>query len=186
MKIPLYCDIEYRDTLGLWLNEHGYSGAMAEVGVLAGSFSRTVLSQWKGSTYYMVDPWIDQPTDVYMEKTVGRDYEALYRECLEQAKRDPRIRIIRKMSVEAAKEVPDNSLDCVFIDANHAYGPVLADMDAWWPKVRLGGIFAGHDYGNDTTFPNFCEVKRAVDRWMSERRRTFVYSRCNSWWCVKR
>lgn len=51
-------------------------------------------------------------------------------------------------SVNAAKHQADGSLDFVFIDADHTYESVLADIDAWLPKVRSGGILAGHDYVN--------------------------------------
>jgi predicted O-methyltransferase YrrM len=49
-------------------------------------------------------------------------------------------------SVEAAKLIPDGSLDFVFIDALHTYEAVLEDLAAWHPKVRRDGIVAGHDY----------------------------------------
>lgn len=56
---------------------------------------------------------------------------------------------IRMSSVEAAKLYPDNSLEFVFIDANHEYEAVKADIEAWYPKVRKGGHIAGHDYISD-------------------------------------
>jgi hypothetical protein len=49
-------------------------------------------------------------------------------------------------SVEAAKLYKDKSLDVVFIDANHSYESVRDDIEAWLPKVKMGGIIAGHDY----------------------------------------
>ncbi len=49
-------------------------------------------------------------------------------------------------SREQAARVPDESLDFVFIDAGHSYAAVRADIDAWWPKVKRGGWFGGHDY----------------------------------------
>lgn len=58
----------------------------------------------------------------------------------------------------AALLFPDESLDFVFVDADHRYESVTADLRAWWPKIRPGGAMAGHDY--DTHWP---EVVRAVD-----------------------
>jgi predicted O-methyltransferase YrrM len=57
------------------------------------------------------------------------------------------IRPIRQSSVEAAALYADNSLDFVFIDAAHDYENVKADIAAWYPKVKVGGTIAGHDYG---------------------------------------
>lgn len=64
---------------------------------------------------------------------------------------------IRMTSIEASKLYDDNSLDFVFIDASHEYEDVKEDILAWLPKVKVGGILAGHDY--DT----FEGVNRAVD-----------------------
>jgi predicted O-methyltransferase YrrM len=67
-------------------------------------------------------------------------------------------RVHRGISWEVASYYTDNSLDCVFIDADHSYDAVSKDIGAWLPKVkRGGGILAGHDY--NWQFPG---VLRAV------------------------
>jgi hypothetical protein len=50
-------------------------------------------------------------------------------------------------SADAAAYFADRSLDFVFIDASHDFDGVRRDVAAWLPKVRVGGIFAGHDAG---------------------------------------
>jgi predicted O-methyltransferase YrrM len=57
-----------------------------------------------------------------------------------------RIRLFQMESQEAVKRYRDGSLDFVWIDGDHTYPSVLADCQAWWPKIRPGGLFAGHDY----------------------------------------
>jgi hypothetical protein len=59
-------------------------------------------------------------------------------------------------SLKAAEAFRDGSLDAVFIDGNHRLEAVRADLAAWIPKVKVGGIIAGHDYDEQ-------EVKQAVD-----------------------
>jgi hypothetical protein len=53
---------------------------------------------------------------------------------------------MRMYTTEAAKLVPDDSLDFIYIDARHDYCGVREDLREWWPKLRMGGILAGHDY----------------------------------------
>ncbi len=52
----------------------------------------------------------------------------------------------RRLSVEAAADFADQSLDFVFIDARHTYVAASEDLAAWWPKVKPGGLLAGHEY----------------------------------------
>jgi hypothetical protein len=59
------------------------------------------------------------------------------------------IKPIKKPSVEAAKIYEDDSLDVVFIDACHEYQCVRDDIAAWYPKIKRGGVMAGHDYYTD-------------------------------------
>ena len=182
----LYVDVECREQIGKWMEDHGYTGEAAEVGCAFGGFAREVLADWKHcSRYHMIDPWWDQPKDVYREKTDDVNFEGRWRDVNRLASEDPRVQLIRALSVDGAKTIADNSLDFVHIDANHAYSFVLDDMDLWWPKLKPGGIFSGDDYYNDTIYPNFNEVKRAVDRWMAEHRLTFTVCRRPAWWCVK-
>lgn len=54
--------------------------------------------------------------------------------------------IRRGLTVDIAQLYPDQSLDFLFVDASHSYDAVLADLNAWVPKVRPGGWIAGHDY----------------------------------------
>jgi hypothetical protein len=49
-------------------------------------------------------------------------------------------------STAAANLYSDNSIDFVFIDAAHDYDSVVADIKAWYPKVKPGGMLSGHDY----------------------------------------
>jgi predicted O-methyltransferase YrrM len=60
------------------------------------------------------------------------------------------------MSVEATRYIDDGSVDFLMLDGDHGYEAVRADIDAWLPKMRRGGVISGDDY----LWPG---VKRAVD-----------------------
>lgn len=64
-------------------------------------------------------------------------------------------------SLAATNMYTDGSLDFVFIDADHSYAAVAADIDAWLPKVRKGGIIAGHDY---CEWPGFGVIQAVTER----------------------
>lgn len=175
----------HREALGYWLNEAGLLGEGAEIGVAKGDFARTVLSQWRGSTYYMIDPWVKQSKEVYPENTDGAPYDKWYEDCCQIAAEDSRAKMIRNYSVNAAHQFVDGQLCWVYVDGNHAYRNVMEDMDAWWPKVKMGGMMGGHDFLNKTDEGWFCEVEAAVIRWSREHNVPFTATPCTSWWIRK-
>jgi hypothetical protein len=71
----------------------------------------------------------------------------------------PTVTIIVAPSICAARLFPLGSVDFAFIDAGHDYQSVLADLTAWWPRIKPGGTLAGHDYGD----PSWSEVTQAVN-----------------------
>lgn len=85
----------------------------------------------------------------------------------------PNVRLIKGISWEVASQFEDESLDFVFIDADHAFESVTKDLDAWWPKVKKGGIMAGHDYS--FAYPGvvaavhlkFGPCRRVVSSWIT-------------------
>jgi predicted O-methyltransferase YrrM len=121
----------------------GPSAAVAEIGCFAG-VSTAVFANFAGSVL-AVDPW---------EKAADRGYADTPAEMLVRARAEfagvcreyPNIRATADFSAEAAGHVPDGSLDLVYIDGDHTKAAFLADVRAWRPKVRPGGLLAGHDY----------------------------------------
>jgi len=61
----------------------------------------------------------------------------------------PWIEIVRDFSVEGSKRFEDGYFDFIYIDAAHDYRSVKEDIEAWWPKLKSGGIYSGHDYFKD-------------------------------------
>lgn len=108
---------------------------------------------------------------------VGGDLRAVYDTNLKALGMADRITTLQLTSLEAAATFRDGELDAVFIDAAHTFDSVKEDIEAWLPKVRQGGILAGHDY--DDYFPG---VKIAVNRVLGEGKFEVVGK---SWYFVK-
>lgn len=175
----------HREQLGQWLNQAGLTGSMVEIGCAFGGFARIVLKQWRGREYVMVDPWITQPREVYKERTDGIPYDSWYNQCVELAKEDVRVHLRRCFSVEAAPLFPDGHFDCVYIDGNHCMEAVTQDLTAWWPKLKSGGLFSGHDFYDVTHSGHYSQVETAVRTWTAAAGLTVQSTECSSWWILK-
>jgi hypothetical protein len=115
----------------------GFHGRIAEVGVDEGVFSRLFYETKGFREIVLIDPWQDetaQDSMNYKYATVSVAYS-----------KDPRVKVLRYPSVEAAKMFEDGAFDFVYIDALHDEAHVYEDCMAWFPKVRKGGVLAGHD-----------------------------------------
>lgn len=136
-----------RNSLGWWLNSLGLIGSGVEVGVQTGLYAETLLDTWKGERLFLVDAWRHLPE--YRDSCNVSDQLMAKRFVLAKqrlARFGPRPVFLRMLSRDAAKRIPNASLDFAYIDANHAYRAVLRDLSLWYPKVKSGGVIAGHDY----------------------------------------
>lgn len=154
----------------LHLIQPGWTGV--EVGVAEGHSAMAFLQF--GCFMYLVDSWV-----AYEGYPEGSG-EGVFSECLRNI--DPYVpkwNVLRGFSADMAAMVPE--VDFTWIDANHRYEWVKADLEAYFPKVKQGGLFAGHDYANS----GHCEVKRAVDEFAAARGLK-VETSGGSWYIWKR
>jgi hypothetical protein len=134
----------HRNEFGEFLTSKNLINKGVEVGSFKGEFARTILEKWQG-TLYMVDAWYELE-DYNDMSNIGLNQDA-YVEAMRSINefRD-RAYMLRCLSKQAVDLFPDESLDFVYIDANHEYSYVVEDIKLWYPKVKKGGIVAGHDY----------------------------------------
>ena len=155
-----------RVELPILLNERRLFGCGVEIGVQQGEFSENILRYWRGMHLISVDPWREDTPENYVDiaNVLQPTHELFFQATSKRlAKYGSRSTIWRMTSLEAAPLIPRHSLDFVYIDARHDYPAVMEDLNAWFDKVRPGGIVAGHDY-IDGTFPaGEFGVKSAVD-----------------------
>lgn len=122
-----------RNKLGGLFQEHYKNGVGVEIGLLWGDYALKLFENgWKGKIVG-IDIW--------------RDVEHMAR-AFKNLENTNSI-MIKSTSIEASKIFARNSLDWIYIDGDHTYEAVKNDLNNWYPKVRKGGIIAGHDYTSD-------------------------------------
>lgn len=136
----------HRNQFPAWLKSLGLVGTAVEVGVAEGCYADLFLSEWPHQ-YVMVDTW--RHLDGYLDCMNGPDneHEQRYLKAMSVAsKYKDRCSILRMDSLEASSKFSDRSLSFVYIDADHSFEGCRKDVLAWAPKIKSGGILAGHDY----------------------------------------
>jgi len=125
----------------------------AEIGVFKGEFSKCLLNGIPGLKLKCIDIW---------EGYKRHDDNSIYNNVIRDLK-DFDAEIIKGRSLDIAKNVEDESLDFVYIDADHHFEPTFNDITEWSKKVKPGGVVSGHDYFNGGN----CGVKQAVDKYIN-------------------
>jgi hypothetical protein len=113
-----------------------------EIGTWKGqSFEATAKRIPRACSLWAVDLWQDS-------MRIRHEWQSRL-ETLQCSRRDVAMGMLQMASLEAAKLFSDRTLGGVFIDASHKYEDVLADIKAWYPKLRPGGVLCGHDLGSE-------------------------------------
>jgi hypothetical protein len=168
-----------RGELPQLLNDLGLFGEGVEVGVRNGEYSKWVLEHWSGSKMHMVDPWEKQDEKLYQDISNREQshQDKLYTDLVDymREKHPGRHELHRGYSVQEAIKFPDNSLDFVYLDARHDYDGVKEDLHAWWPKLKVGGVMAGHDFVEDgTNSAGLFGVQHAVWEFTRDKEKEFL------------
>jgi SAM-dependent methyltransferase len=126
---------------------------VAEIGCWHGRSTRAFADNiGPDGIVYAIDTWNGPPETPDDIINVGIAAAHLPRDwALEQFKGNMdglngKVTIVQQPSTVAAAAFVDTRFDLVFIDAAHDYDNVKADILAWLPLVRPGGIICGHDY----------------------------------------
>ena len=128
--------------IGCWL---GRSGSYLGV---------EIINSGKNIRLDCVDTWLGAPE--LMEEEVVKN-GTLYADFLKNVESlRTIITPIRLTSTQASHLYQDESLDFVFIDADHTKEGFGADLNCWYPKVKGDGVIAGHD-------ADYPEIKKLLD-----------------------
>lgn len=143
----------------------------AEIGVLAGNFSRQILDSVSPRALHLIDPWKHQTESIYKTAWYGggakggqAEMDERYSGVLKRFKRNIRagqVIVHRGYSSEILEQFPDSFFDWVYIDGNHLYDYVRKDLEVSLRKVKPGGFITGDDYTEGGWWEG--GVKKAVD-----------------------
>jgi hypothetical protein len=155
-----------------------FSGEGAELGVAGGKYSDEILRHCPAVTLlWSIDRWSDHHNVLEYWSAANR-----------LAVHGERSRVRRCTFTEAAQMIPDGSLAWCYIDGYaHSGQDGGQTLEEWWPKLRPGGIMAGHDY-----HPDWPATVQAVDAFAARhglqfgRTQEYVKEReWPSWWVRK-
>lgn len=158
-----------------WIKNKGYNTkrmSMVEIGVFQGDSTKVFCQYFRKVT--AVDPWESDIGDI----TSMCDMQKVFEDFAESMGTVLNLNVIRDYSYNVVSNYRDESLDMVYIDGSHEYKDVKRDIVDWLPKVKKGGIIAGHDFRD-----KFKGVKKAVAETVGKPDATFKDS---SWVVVKK
>ncbi len=128
-------------------------GVAVEIGVWQGEFSPTILKLLEPSQLFLIDPWKhigeESHTTAFVGRTEDEKMEAIFQKVVKSFEKEideGRVGIIRDFSVPALQLFQDDSISFAYVDGDHSYEGVSADLAALFPKIKQGGIMAFDDY----------------------------------------
>lgn len=127
------------EELAKLIKDNNYS-SYAEIGVWDGYTVKYLLRKCKLIKVICVDDYQDNNQFYSHERVIKAKEKGM------KLDNYPNLFFYNTTSKEASKKVKDNSLDIIFIDANHSYKSIKEDIKLWYPKVRKGGMLCGHSY----------------------------------------
>jgi|TARA_Y100000310_G_scaffold167546_2_gene167417 hypothetical protein len=158
-----------------------------EIGTLDGWHALEMMEELPIKKLYLIDPYAEYKD---YDESVGnpRKVQRALNERMRVAKKvlkkyGNKVKFIREFSEDATQFIKDNSLDFIYVDGNHQYEFVKKDLNLYYPKVKKGGLFGGHDYTNSqlTILENF-GVFKAVNEFIKKEQ---IYFHELDWWVIK-
>ncbi len=124
-----------------------------EIGVWRGEFSRILLDELMPSKLCLIDPWGVQPdadggaslAGARSQSDMDRIYEAVKDTYATEIAKG-QVSVVRDFSVPALRLFEDQSIGFAYLDGDHSYEGVKADLDAVLPKMIEGGVIMLDDY----------------------------------------
>ena len=119
-----------------------------ELGVQNGYYAAEMLRNWPNCTEYnLVDLWGHQENYHDFANADQETQDLIYADTMNNVKPwEEKIKVCRNYTMECVKTYDNGYFDFIYVDARHDFKGVSVDLAAYWPKLKVGGIMAGHDY----------------------------------------
>ncbi len=104
-----------------------------------------LVRQW-GGRVTCVDVWESEPVFYNYEPTLNTLVRCLKN--IAHAGLEDVIDLVQMRTDIAAQHWAGGSIDYLYVDADHSYAGCKSDLELWWPHLRVGGLIAGDDYGD--------------------------------------
>ncbi len=153
----------------------------AEIGVYRGNNAEHILKFLNIKELVLVDPWKSYADVMTGTRLDDSFYESLFLEVDAKFAYNPKVHIVRDLSVNAAKLFEDDYFDFVYLDGDHSYEAVLSDLQAWYPKLKKFGVMCGDDFGH----PSGVGVIEAVTKFTFNNQLLTQVGRDSQFWFVK-
>ncbi len=124
----------------------------AEIGVHLGNFSARILKVVQPAKLHLIDPWTvfedeGHENSWYGTKTVTQsEMDQRHQSVVKRFAAAPEVDVVRDFGAAAAAKFDDGYFDWVYIDGDHSYEGVTADIAAYAPKLKKNGLLLGDDY----------------------------------------
>lgn len=118
----------------------------AEIGAAEGLLGKALLEHMPNlRMFYGIDPYEYDATKLF-ERLIPQEIQDIRRTEAAQRYSDygGRFTHLCMTSDQAASIVPQ--VDFVWVDGDHINEQVIKDINNYYPKVKVGGIFGGHDW----------------------------------------
>jgi len=155
MKVPVMRDAFQQEGLKHlceWANKEGAVGKAVEIGAYSGEGTIVLAKYFK--EVMAVDPWLNG-YDINDVASHQCPMKFVFEKFQENTKGLGNVMYSRGKSLDALEFVKEGDLDFIYVDGDHRYEAVLADIKGWMPKLRNGAVLAGHDW-------SFKDVQKAV------------------------
>lgn len=142
--------LESDDRFTFWanfINEYGLR-SIVEIGVYRGEFTEYILKHCPSiQKYYLIDPWRHLNGWNKPANTTDNEFNNFFKETIERTSfASSKLIILRGMTIDVIHNIPDDSVDLIYVDGDHTLKGITIDLLNAWNKAKSLGFVAGDDF----------------------------------------